>query len=675
MWYAIQTRRRRRGKQCLAPHGAAFRDFPLDVSQHCPRIGTRSECDGGAPQLSPVLEYDSIKKTDRAESYAAPARSLPVRDSFGAREDDIKITMAETQQQQQQKSNGDLGQIPHTDLAVMPDGNQTDATVPNPDGDRSKRSEKPPMKQTTTAENVAEAGAGVKLTGAQLKAKKQAEKAARRAEKVAQKGEEAMPAAPVSSLTVVQPEIAEKTRRPSQTLNAPSHQGPAGRRRGSNQPPEPGVVRIPIRPVGAQPMSSPKVPAQPTQPNKQIAFLSHLTTPANTKPATLAAASREVHPAVLTLALHLRSLTIAGSTARTLSLLLVLKRVIQSYTTPPNTALSRHLTSHISHQISFLASARPLGIAQGNAIRWLKKLISQLDPDLEESAAKKFLCASIDTFIHERVTLASEVIASRAADRIAPENEIILTYGKSSLVEETLMYAAKEQKKKFKVVVIDSRPHFEGQNLARGLLRAGMCEDGALDGCEVVYALTSGLADIFLQEKVSLCLLGASGMLGNGQMQSRCGTAMVASMAKQHGIPLVALSERVKFTVRTALDNFTINELGDPDWLVEKTEAKIFSAQPDPSSAKPAAGGNKRNKPDIKNSDDSAGQSTDSTSRSEFSSAGQILSEWKSQPNLYLLNLMYDYTPADMIDAVICELGTLPPGAVPVVNGLHGDEE
>src|SRR5271163_3596318 len=57
-----------------------------------------------------------------------------------------------------------------------------------------KRPDKSGAKSATT-EDVAEVGAGVKLTGADLKKQKAAEKAARRAEKVAEKGAHAQTAA------------------------------------------------------------------------------------------------------------------------------------------------------------------------------------------------------------------------------------------------------------------------------------------------------------------------------------------------------------------------------------------------------------------------------------------------------------------------------------------------
>ena len=428
--------------------------------------------------------------------------------------------------------------------------------------------------------------------------------------------------------------------------------------------PEPGAVRIPFRP-GQQPPATPQTQQPPQQKHseKRVPLVSHLYS--STRPASLTTASREIHPSVLTLALQLRSLTLAGSTARTLSLLLTLKRVIKAYTTPPSTALSRHLTTHLSHQISFLSSARPLGIAQGNAIRWLKKLISQLDPDLDDNDAKKFLCDAVDSFIREKVTLASEVIASQACSRIEPEGETILVYGKSTVVEKTLLKAAREEGKKFRVVVVDSRPLFEGRNLAKSLLHAGMREGGELPGCEVVYCLISGLADVLEQNPVTKCLLGASGMLGNGSLYSRCGTAMVAMMAKQYNVPVLVLGESLKFTAKMAVDSLSLNEVGDADALIEREESQVFTSDvplKQEETGQKGGGGKKKGGDDEQKEDD------------EDTGKKGLLESWKDQPNLYLLNLLYDVTPKDYLDMVICELGTLPPGAVPVI-GVHGGDE
>ncbi|KAK6375355.1 hypothetical protein LTR64_003478 [Lithohypha guttulata] len=546
----------------------------------------------------------------------------------------------------------------------------TDATAPSK---KSSKKERPQVQASTSEQNIAEAGAGVKLTGAALKKQKAAEKAARRAEKVALKGaDQIQPEKPQQRADIQQqkPSQAETaTKKDGDHLQTPTQHH---KRRGSNQPPlEPGAVRIPFRP-GQQPASTSQSQPQPQQKpaDKRVPMVSHLYPSA--RPASLTTASREIHPSVLTLALHLRSLSLAGSTARTLSLLLTLKRVIRAYTTPPSTALSRHLTIHLSHQITFLSSARPLGVAQGNAIRWLKKLISQLDPDLDDADAKRFLSDAIDGFIVEKITYASTIIAEQASDRLSQTGETILVYGKSSLVEKTLLHAARNDHKKFRVIVVDSRPLFEGRNLAKSLLRAGMHDGGDLSSCEVVYTLISGLSNVLDQNTVTKCFLGASGVLGNGTLYSRSGTAMVAMMARQHKIPVIVLGESIKFTAKMVVDSLSMNEIGDPDALIEREQSHVFTdlssqtatKQGESQNANTKKGPTKKKEEDQKEQDEAHAKNNES-----------LLSGWHDQQGLYLLNLMYDVTPREYLDMVICELGTLPPGGVPVVNGVHGAEE
>ena len=44
-----------------------------------------------------------------------------------------------------------------------------------------------------------------------------------------------------------------------------------------------------------------------------------------------------------------------------------------------------------------------------------------------------------------------------------------------------------------------------------------------------------------------------------------------------------------------------------------------------------------------------------------------MLSNWKDQPNLKLLNLMYDLTPSDFVTGIVTEVGILPPSSVAVL--------
>lgn len=634
-------------------------NLPLHLSQHSPQYDKPLSND----------QNEAVKHPEHTEEELQPlqgtistmAESVPATNGVSPTSTESPTTDAGTTQQQQ----------------TTKPATQVQADSSHNSGKKPAKQQKPQPKQNAPDQSATEAGAGAKLTGKQLKEQKKAEKAARRAEQVLAKGDVAQ-AEQSSPVNTLRPEPSQRlSSQGGSSSKRDGEQNQNHRRRPSNVPPEPGAVRIPFRPGGATATgqaipASPQV-AQPKYHEKKVPLVSHLYPTA--RPASLTTATREIHPSVLTLALHLRSLTLVGSIARTLSLLLTLKRVIHAYTTPPNTALSRHLTVHISHQISFLSSARPLGIAQGNAIRWLKKLISTLDPDLDENEAKKFICASIDSFIREKVTLASEVIASQASTRIEDTGETILVYGKSSVVEKTLLQAAREEGKKFKVVVVDSRPLFEGRNLVRSLLRAGMCEGGELEGCQVIYSLMSGLTDALEQHSVTKCFLGASGMLGNGGLYSRCGSAMVAMMAKQYKVPVLVLAETVKFTAKMAVDSLSLNEVADADALIEYRENQTLTSdfvpikQDDNKGKKGGGGGGKKKG----NEGDKGDKDPEQDEETEKSKA--LLGSWRDQPNLYLLNLMYDVTPKEYLDMVICELGTLPPGAVPVVNGVHGGDE
>ena len=57
-------------------------------------------------------------------------------------------------------------------------------------------------------------------------------------------------------------------------------------------------------------------------------------------------------------------------------------------------------------------------------------------------------------------------------------------------------------------------------------------------------------------------LLGAHGVLNNTYVMSRIGTAMLASLAKAHNIPVFVCCETYKISERSQADSFVFNELG-----------------------------------------------------------------------------------------------------------------
>ncbi|KAH0369531.1 IF-2B-domain-containing protein, partial [Aureobasidium melanogenum] len=468
-----------------------------------------------------------------------------------------------------------------------------------------------------------------KLSGAELKKQKQAEKAARRekekAERMAQLGQTA--AAPQTPAKGSKGGDAKKGGEAAQK-GGPA-QGQAQHKKGQSQ-----GGNLPMRgkpgPGGVIPMTQQQQPQRKT--NKEVGLFGHLYTNAP-KRNTMEGVSKEVHPAVLALGLQMSSFTVCGSNARCVAMLLAFKKAILDYQTPHNTSLARHLTSHyLSPQIDYLKSHRPISVSMGNAIRWLKDLIIKIDPDTPEATAKEDICAAIDTFIRERITVADTAIAATACAKIR-NNSTIVTYAKSSIVEKTLLRAW-ESGTRFKVIVVDSRPLFEGRNLVRRLANAGI---------PVTYLMAAAAPHAL--KDADLVLLGAHAMMANGRLYSRVGTAAVAMLAHFRDIPVIVLCESIKFTDRVALDSIVLNEVAPAEQLIPVSK-------PVPTPAATDA------KKDDKEEDSQA-----------------KLENWRDMPNLQLLNILYDVTPAEYVNMVITEYGSLPPSSVPVVHRISTERD
>ncbi|QHS73394.1 translation initiation factor eIF2B subunit delta [Saccharomyces paradoxus] len=374
-----------------------------------------------------------------------------------------------------------------------------------------------------------------------------------------------------------------------------------------------------------------------------------------------------IHPSILLLTSHLAHYKIVGSIPRCIAMLEVFQIVIKDYQTPKGTTLSRNLTSYLSHQIDLLKKARPLSVTMGNAIRWLKQEISLIDPSTSDKAAKKDLCEKIGQFAKEKIELADQLIIDNASTQIE-ESTTIVTYGSSKVLTELLLHNAIGLKKNIKVIVVDSRPLFEGRKMAETLRNAGV---------NVMYALITSLDTIFNMD-VDYVFLGAHSILSNGFLYSRAGTAMLAMSAKRRNIPVLVCCESLKFSQRVQLDSVTFNELADPNDLVNidyenpverrgnkgallnqfikerKSEKKKLEMENKPK-------GNK-----IGSKKGSEGENKDANNEGDNNSKN-ILDGWQELPSLNIVNILYDLTPPEYIKKVITEFGALPPSSVPVI--------
>lgn len=115
--------------------------------------------------------------------------------------------------------------------------------------------------------------------------------------------------------------------------------------------------------------------------------------------------------------------------------------------------LSRSFSPFLPFLLSFVLISNLLN---GESVR----INPPLPPFPLSSQAKSLLLAKLDSFIRDRILLADRVIEQHAIDKIN-DGDVILTYARSSVVEGVLL-EAKRAGKEFSVVVVDSRPLYEG---------------------------------------------------------------------------------------------------------------------------------------------------------------------------------------------------------------------
>ncbi|KAF2646097.1 nagb/rpia/CoA transferase-like protein [Massarina eburnea CBS 473.64] len=470
------------------------------------------------------------------------------------------------------------------------------------------------------APKSAEGETAKKISPAELKKQKAAEKQARRAQQKTTSGPAATPQGPQSK------------------------EGAKQQQKGSKQAPKDDKSRpIPTRTKPSQTNIAPPPPQQQSkreakQDPKQLGlFFGHLYS--QPRKHSMVGTSKDVHPAVLALGLQYSSYTICGSTARMVAMLLAFKALIESYHTPKGTSLSRHLIQLLGPQIEYLRDCRPYSISMGNAIRWLKDIIVKTDPSTPEYEAKRDLLEEIDMFIRERVTAADKLIRDVAVTKILP-GDVILTYASSSIVEQTLLQAHASGIP-FSVIVVDSKPLFEGKTLARKLANAGL---------KVRYFLITGASHAI--KDASKVFLGAHAMMSNGRLYSRVGTALVSMLANAQSLPVIVLCESVKFTEKVALDSIVGNEVAPPEELLSESERyALLHLKPHLPKSHPVT--------------------TEETPAEGAKSAPSDVLKWiEASKNLHHLQVLYDVTPAEYIDMVITEYGSLPPSSVPVVHRL-----
>ncbi|XP_063932467.1 uncharacterized protein LOC135144352 isoform X2 [Zophobas morio] len=340
-----------------------------------------------------------------------------------------------------------------------------------------------------------------------------------------------------------------------------------------------------------------------------LAILSHLPEHCFKSSDQLPYKYSNLHPSVIEVGLKQNRFKIVGSNERCRSMLHALKLMIEEYRTPSDKQFSRDLEARLNHHIEFLANCRLLSSNMRNAIRVVKLIISNVNPEITEDQARKDVLARIDFFVKTRIELASKEVVRYVSSKIQ-NGDVILVYGCSTSVLSSLKHSS-AQGKKFRVVVVDSRPRLEGKTLLKELKNSGL---------DCTYILLNAVS--YLLREVTKVLLGAHTFFANGHMLARVGSAMISLLAKVHSVPVIVCCESYKFSSRVQIDSLVYNELINEDCVV-------------PIS--------------------------DPARREQLSEA------LKSTKKLHTLHLLYDVTPPELIDVIATEFGLVPTTSVPVI--------
>eukprot|EP00796_Vickermania_ingenoplastis_P008688 gene8688-6109_t len=269
-----------------------------------------------------------------------------------------------------------------------------------------------------------------------------------------------------------------------------------------------------------------------------------------------------VHPQVVEATVLMEEMVVVGCNARTRAMIAAFKKLLRS-TSALNTNVAATDLEAVSKVIdanyNFMCRQREAT----SGMRYVKETLMRRSTDLIEKNQDKseeegrmtnrqVMLHVLDNIEAELRMSLTSIVEERSGAHISA-TDTILVFGRSSVVECLLLHAAKSIS--FRVIVIDSAPLFEGRELTQRLSAAGI---------SVTYGVLTACCTLL--PKATRVFIGASSVLQNGDVFSRCGTAMVAACAKSFRRPVLCFSESYKFISEVWLGNIGQNHSATTGW-------------------------------------------------------------------------------------------------------------
>jgi len=166
---------------------------------------------------------------------------------------------------------------------------------------------------------------------------------------------------------------------------------------------------------------------------------------------------------------------------------------------------------------------------------------------------KRFTFGVIEGLLDE-LESALDRIAENGA-RLIKSGDMIMTHCHSHSVVEILR-KAKKQGKKFKVIVTETRPLYQGLMTAKDLLKSGI---------PVIYSEDSAVGHFM--KVTTKVLVGCDAILPNGAVVNKIGTLPMAIVASHFGKPVFVAGGTIKITPDVQIEFREAEEIIEPKRL------------------------------------------------------------------------------------------------------------
>uniref|UniRef100_A0A1B6KPN8 Translation initiation factor eIF2B subunit beta n=1 Tax=Graphocephala atropunctata TaxID=36148 RepID=A0A1B6KPN8_9HEMI len=155
-------------------------------------------------------------------------------------------------------------------------------------------------------------------------------------------------------------------------------------------------------------------------------------------------------------------------------------------------------------------------------------------------------------------------IAQQAQEHIH-SNEIVMTIGKSKVVEAFLKKAA--QNCKFDVIVAECAPFFHGHELAASLAKS-----------KVQTTLIPDSAIFGVMSRVNKVIIGTHTVMASGGLRAVCGSHILALAAKHYSVPVIVLAPMYKLSPQylRSYDQDLFNSFISPEGVLNYSDGDLL---------------------------------------------------------------------------------------------------